>query len=135
MESDRNLMIAFAESLSSESITVGVPRMTEGEADVPGVDVTPTPQCPYCGAECRSSFGYPPDQNKPKIAPKSAAEFRDIPISMADLSVRSRRICQELFLYTLGQLEDARSRFVSHPRVTESSVLEIDKVLAMKPKE
>ncbi len=133
MEADRGVLLAFAASVSSDNLTVGVPEMVPGAGHSLGVKVAPDPQCPHCGAACRSPFGYPPTRDKPHIAPRSAAEFRAAPISLIDLSVSAQLICEDLDLHTLGQIEDGRSQFAAHPRASERCVREIDDCLAMKP--
>lgn len=133
MESDRNKLLAFAASLPSDSAIVGVPEMGEGQSDLPNVRISPDPICPYCGALCDTLFGYPPKRNTPPIAPKTVADFRAVPLSAVDLSVRATMICRILGLETLGQLEDSQAEFAVHPRATKSTVQEVDDLLELKP--
>ena len=133
MESAREILLSFAASLSSDNLTVGVPRMSAGESDSFTINVTPDPICPHCGANCQSPFGYPPRPDAPTIPTVSIAEFRAAPISLIDLSVRATMICHDLGFNAVGDIEDGRSRFAAHPRATETTILEIDRLLSRKP--
>lgn len=133
MESDRDLLLAFAASMSSDNLTVGVPQFSSNDADGFDVNVTPSPQCPRCGCKCRAIFGYPPRDEPKTVAHISLAEFRIAPLSLIGLSVRSRMICRDLGLRTLGDLEDGRARFAGHSSATENTVREIDTLLSRKP--
>lgn len=125
MDSNRDELIAFAASLSNDNLTVGVPRFSAGK-----VEVTPDPLCPFCGRPCQCHFEYSPE-SKPGI---TAAQFLALPIVKLDcLSFRSRKICHRLGFHTLGDLEEGRALFESHPQVTEANVAEVDELLSRKP--
>jgi len=125
MDSDRDELLSFAASLSSDNITVGVPELSAHELGSFNVKVTPDPICPYCSARCRTPFGYPPQVEAPETL-FSAAELRSAPIALIGLSVRVRNICRELCIATVGELENARSRFVAHRAASEGAVQEVD---------
>lgn len=133
MESNREILLAFAASLSSDNLTLGVPQFSLNRSDGFDVNVTPEPKCPICGCTCRAIFGYPPRDVPQVIAHISHAEFRIAPLSLIGLSVRSTMICRDLGLRTVGDIEDGRARFADHPSATESSVLEIDALISRKP--
>lgn len=133
MESDHDVLLSFAASLSSDNLTVGVPQLSVRQTDSFAVTVTPDPKCPYCGSECQSPFGYPPREVPPEFAPVSPAEFCAAPLSLIELSVRARMISRDLDVRTVGQLENSRSRFAAHPRATEATIAEIDDLLSRKP--
>ena len=133
MESDRELLLSFAASLTSDNLTVGVPQLSTGQSDSFYVELTPEPRCPYCGVTCRSVLGYPSLEESSSNALVSLAEFRAAPLSLIGLSVRTKMICRDLGLDTIGELEDGRSRFAAHPRATDIAVQEIDSLLLRKP--
>ncbi len=133
MESDREVLLAFAATLSSDNLTVGVPQFSSNGSVGFDVNVTPDPKCPKCGCKCRTIFGSPPRDVPHSIARISLAEFRIAPLSLIGLSVRSTMICRDLGLRTMGDIEDGRARFADHPSATESSVREIDEFLSRKP--
>lgn len=127
LERDSQRLQEFAASISSKNLTVAVPRLVSGR-----VEVIPAPCCPKCGNPCESIFGYPPSSGKPSLGPEMLENFDSIPITLADLSVRARMICREIGIVTLGDLVEFNSEIVSHPRITQHVVQEIDHVLALK---
>lgn len=133
MASDRDALLSFATSLSSDNLTVGVPELAVSSTESFDVAVTPEPRCPYCGLRCESPFGYPPRELPPDFAPATAAEFRAAPLSLIDLSVRARMIAHDLDIMTVGQLEAARPQFNAHPKATKTTMAEIQDLLSRKP--
>jgi hypothetical protein len=133
MESDRDLLLAFAASMSSDSLTVGVPQFYSNDSGGFDVNVTPDPKCPICGCTCQAIFGYPDREEVMTIAHISLAEFRIAPLSLIGLSVRSTKICRDLGLRTMGDIEDGRTRFAGHPSANENTLREIDTLLSRKP--
>lgn len=128
LDGDFERLQEFAASISSEHLTVGAPRLVSG-----GVEVQPVPRCPQCGEVCEAIFGYPPSSSKPSIAPQLLGNFDSIPIELADLSVRTRMICNEIGITTLGELVEFNAKIANHPRITQNVLREIDDVLALKP--
>jgi|GEM_PF-3275451 hypothetical protein len=128
LEADAELMTSFARSLSSHFLTVCIPhlRHTNGKCSV---TVTPDPICPHCGLECHSVFGYSPSETKLTTKAFIPEEVDIIPLSAIDISVRTRHICSELGLLTLGQLRDGREQLMNHRQTTDSVVEEIDRWL------
>ena len=133
MASDRNALLAFARSFSSEGLAVGVPEFAVSHSQSFDVSVSPTPLCPYCGLACQTVFGYPPRELPPDFAPITADEFRTAPLSLIDLSVRSMMIARDLNLRTVGQLESARFQFEQHPQATDATITEVQDLLSRMP--
>jgi hypothetical protein len=135
MEFNRDVLLAFAASLSSDNFTVGVPQMSLDEAGKIRVDVLPDPRCPYCGKQCKCVTGYPPNENAttPPLETITAVEFRAMPLASIGLSVRTSIICRDLGIQTLGQLEDRRDQLVAHPRTSDVVLDEIERWLKRKP--
>lgn len=128
LEKNHDRLLELASSISSESMTVGVPQFVSG-----GIQVEPLPTCPKCGEPCESIFGYPPHCGSPAITPEMMKDFDSIPIALAELSVRARMICKDIGINTLGDLCDNIAKIADHPRVTENVIREVDRVLATKP--
>lgn len=62
LENDRAGLADLAESLSSATLTVGVPRMVPGPGgERIAVEIAPTPKCPHCGEDVSVRFGNPSD--------------------------------------------------------------------------
>lgn len=133
LASDRSALLAFAKSLSSDALIVGVPELATSQSESFDVTVSPNPICPYCELECQPVFGYPPREVPPDFAPLTADEFRTAPLSLVELSVRARMIAGQLNLRTIGQLAAARSQFEQHPQATNATTLEIQDLLARMP--
>ena len=133
LASDRDALLSFAASLSSDNLTVGVPELAVSSTKSIEVVVSPDPVCPHCALRCQSPFGYPPREQPPDFAPVTAGEFLAAPLSLIDLSVRARMIARDLDIRTVGQLEASRSQFDAHPAATEGTVAEIEDLLSRKP--
>jgi hypothetical protein len=130
LESDPQSMIDFAASLSTDSLTVCVPRLQSENGDC-AVSVTPAAICPHCGGHSLTVFGYPPCEDLLSAVEIPPEELNAAPISAIELSVRSRNICSAHGIRTLGQLREQRDTFISDKRTTDSSVAEIDRWLAV----
>jgi hypothetical protein len=130
LESDRQKMIDFAASLSTESLSVCVPQLHSENSNCI-VSVAPESICPYCGGASRTIFGYAPREKLLSTAEISPEELNAAPIAAIELSVRSRNICSALGIRNVGQLREKRDTFVSHKQSNDSSVAEIDRWLAV----
>ena len=62
--------------------------------------------------------------------PTTVFEFRSAPISRARLGFESTKICEELGIKTIGDLEDMRLQFETHPKNANKKILySIDYIL------
>lgn len=127
METDRTALLSFAESMSSESLTVAVAMMGDP------VSVTPAPECPHCQTLCETVEGYPPSEEPAVAQFLTQDEFRHVPISHVELSVRTAMVCRDAGICNLGQLEDSRQQIAEHARATDSTLKEIDSIINRKP--
>ena len=129
IKTDPEALVAFAESVSSPSLTVCVPRLTYDE--IPGVYVTPNPVCPKCQLPCDALFGYRPREEKLKIAEISVEDVDSLSLNSIEISVRTRNLCSMLGIRTIGQLRKEQDSVARHSRATESTVSEIDRWLKL----
>ena len=126
LETDAERMTAFARSLSSPSFTVCVPHLRDIDGEC-GVSVTPDPICPHCGVICHPIFGYPSREAKLTTTDFPPEEIDAIPLSAIDISVRTRNLCSELGIRTIGQLRNRRDSIANHKRATDSLLDEVDR--------
>ena len=132
LESNREGLLEFAKTLSTEALTVGV-RLLGAENQNSEAIVRPDPICPYCGFSCRIIDGYPP-RERGALKHEIPSEVLDVtPIYQIELSVRTKNICSLLGIETLGQLRERREEFVGDRRVSEASIAEIDEWLKAYP--
>jgi len=120
-------LLAFAQSLSSETMTVAIPKLATESC----VIVTPKPHCPLCGGNVTTVFGSPDTEGKltpNKLIPE---EFDLTPISAIELSVRSQNICYSLGIKTIGQLRKRRDEFSQHKSSSPGTLAEIDQWLGI----
>ena len=133
-ETNHDELVAFAQSVSSEDHIVGVPVWIGNGAERV-LAVTPEPLCPYCAQACEV-IAYPDGQpcHMPiDLAFETVEEFRALPLSAAEFSVRTLNLLQRLEIFNLGQLEDQRGNVIENMECPESVIREIDALLAQKP--
>ncbi len=129
LDSSRERLIEFAESLSSPAVTVCVPKLKDGEND--RVATTPPPVCPKCQNSCDAIFGYPPEESNTGIHDITIAEFDSAPLNSIEISVRTRHTCALMGIQTIGQLRKQRDNVIQHDRADDSTRAEIDRWLSM----
>ena len=122
-------LLAFAQSLSSDALTIGVPKLGGGDLNV--VTVTPRPHCPQCGGDVTTNFGSPDASEKITLDDLAPEEFDLTPISAIELSVRSQNICYSLGMKTIGQLRHRRDEFSQHQSSSPATMAEIDQWLKL----
>jgi len=127
LDSDFRHLLAFAISLSSETLTIGIPKLGGGEPCV--VMVTPRPHCPLCGGNVTTIFGSPDTEERIALDDLIPEEFDLTPISAIELSVRSQNICYSLGIKTIGQLRNRRDEFSQHKSSSSGTLAEIDQWL------
>ena len=99
LEGDPKKMIAFAESLSSASLTVGA--VFTDFSEEPFMKVIPAPQCPLCHDSCQVVFAGRESHSEiaePTLGFDSAEGFDKTLVSDFGFSVRTRNI-----LWSLGK--------------------------------
>ena len=125
--SDFRHLLAFANSLSSETLTIAVPKLGGGEPHAE--TVTPRPHCPLCGGNVTTIFGSPDAETKLTPNELTPEEIDLIPISAIELSIRSQNICYTLGIKTIGQLRSRRDEFSQHKSSSPGTVVEINEWL------
>lgn len=130
LESDPRHLLDFAASLSTERLVVYVASLISG-SDVFAVSVVPEPVCPHCDRPCRSVWGYPPDERPLGPSDIAPEELDMAPLSAIDLSVRTRQICSQLNIRTIGQLRKRRDDVANRSVSNDATAEEIDRWLSL----
>jgi hypothetical protein len=123
----------FTSSISTSNLTVGYPSLQNDEHDELQVRITPQPNCPHCGATCQGIFGHAPTTTRTEFAPKTIQEFNNSRVQNLNISIRTRAICHELDIRTVGELEIAKELILQYRNANESTATEINQLLSLKP--
>lgn len=137
LEGDRKKLIAFAESLSSESMTVGAVFTHFGdESREVEIEVIPEPFCPQCGHLCQIVFGEDcPRQEVSNVGLifNSKMDFDSALVDDYEFSIRTRNILWSLGIRKLGHISAAMEEIQAHAQSGKTTLKEIQKCVAKRP--
>lgn len=125
----------FAASMSSSSLTIGVPRISAISREGFSVIMSPEPVCPMCGCRVSLNSGSHERESEPErfFTDLSTEEFKGLWLGQFPLSVRARNILKKLGTATIESLlrvpqQEIATRFPN----SDGAVREFNEILAIK---